>query len=198
MDGAVFFTPTFPLESIRIDSVPPSLNAIVSAAGKKMPVLVSPVGTMAGEAAVPVPLVIRVVEVRVGMTPVVIVPVVELSVVIVPEVKVAAVPVVVPAVKVGMVAVVIVPVVIVPVVIVAAVEVVVPAVSVVMVPVVNVAAVPVVVPSVAVSIVPVVTLAVGRVWAKLATVMRFRLLESEASPIKSVSLVAVMVSAVRS
>jgi hypothetical protein len=46
-----------------------------------MPVLVSPVGTIAGVAAVPVPVVMRVVATRVG-----IVPVVELSVAIVPEV----------------------------------------------------------------------------------------------------------------
>ena len=113
---------------------------------------------MAGAAAVPAPLVIRVVATKVG---------------IVPVVMVAAVEVVVPAVSVGIT-------------------------PVVMVPVVMVAAVEVVVPNVPVSIVPVVILAVGRVWAKLATVMRFKALESEASPIKSVSLVAVMVSAVRS
>jgi hypothetical protein len=129
-------------------SVPPSLNAIVSAAGKNTPVFESPVGDMAGEVAVPVPLVIKVVATRVGIVPVVIV---------------------------------------------AAVEVVVPAVRVVM-----VAAVDVVVPNVPVSIVPVVILAVGRVWAKLATVMRFRALESEASPISTVSLEAITVSAVRS
>ena len=73
------------------------------------------------------------------------------------------------------------------------VEVVVPVVRVGIVPVVIVAAVDVVVPNVPVSIVPVVTLAVGKVWAKLATVIRFRLFESEASPIKSVSFVAVTV-----
>ena len=39
----------------------------MSAAGKKIPVLVSPVGTMAGAAAVPVPVVTSVVETRVGM-----------------------------------------------------------------------------------------------------------------------------------
>ena len=127
--------------------------AAVSAAGKKTPVLVSPVGTMAGAAAVPVPLVMRVVATKVGIVPVVIV---------------------------------------------AAVEVVVPAVKVVMVPVVTLSAVDVVVPNVPVSIVPVVILAVGRVCAKLATVMRFRALESDESPIKSVSLAAVDVSAVRS
>jgi hypothetical protein len=37
-----------PLESIRIASAPPSANAIVSAAGKNMPVLVSPVVVIAG------------------------------------------------------------------------------------------------------------------------------------------------------
>ena len=46
-----------PEESILNASVPFVLAAIVSAAGKKMPVLVSPVGTMAGAAAVPVPVV---------------------------------------------------------------------------------------------------------------------------------------------
>jgi hypothetical protein len=156
--GLVVPIPTFPLESIRIASAPPSANATVSAAGKKMPVLVSPVGEIAGAAAVPVPLVILVMDVRVGITPVVIVPVVLLSVATVPVVELRFV----------------------------------------IVPVVIVAAVDVVVPNVPVSIVPVVTLAVGKVWAKLATVMRFRLFESEASPIKSVSLVAVIVSAVRS
>ena len=44
---------TFPLESIRIDSVPPVEMPTVSAAGKKAPVLVSPVGTMAGVEAEP-------------------------------------------------------------------------------------------------------------------------------------------------
>jgi hypothetical protein len=125
----------------------------VSAAGKKIPVLVSPVGEMAGAAAVPVPLVIFVMDVRVGMVAVVLfsvatVPVVELRFVIVPVVIVAAVDVVVP--------------------------------------------------NVPVSIVPVVILAVGRVWAKFATVMRLSVFESEASPKRRVSLVAVTVSAVRS
>ena len=100
-----------------------------------MPVLVSPVGEMAGAAAVPVPLVILVIDVRVGITPVVIVPVVLLRVVIVPLVIVAAVEVVVP----------------------------------------NVAA-----------------------DRKLATVIRFKLLLSEASPISRLSLTAMAVSAVRS
>ena len=82
---------TFPLESILMLSVPPSLNAIVSAAGKKRPVLVSPVGLMAGVEAEPVPDVIDVVETRVGMVPVVMVAAVE---VVVPKVPVAIVPVV--------------------------------------------------------------------------------------------------------
>jgi len=57
----------------------------VSAAGKKMPVLVSPVGTIAGAAAVPVPVVIRVVATRVGIVPVVL-----LNVAMVPVVLVRA------------------------------------------------------------------------------------------------------------
>jgi hypothetical protein len=40
--------PTKPALSIRIDSTPPSVKAIVSAAGKKIPVLVSPDVVMAG------------------------------------------------------------------------------------------------------------------------------------------------------
>ena len=44
--------PTLPLESIRIASAPPSEKAMVSAAGKKMPVLAS-VPRIAGAAAVP-------------------------------------------------------------------------------------------------------------------------------------------------
>ena len=60
-----------PEESILNASVPFVLAAIVPAAGKKMPVLVSPVGTMAGAAAVPVPVVTSVVATRVGMVPVV-------------------------------------------------------------------------------------------------------------------------------
>jgi hypothetical protein len=51
-DGELVPIPTLPLESILIDSTPPSEKAIVSAAGKKMPVLVS-VPLMAGVAAVP-------------------------------------------------------------------------------------------------------------------------------------------------
>jgi len=51
--GLVVPIPKLPLESIRIDSAPPSEKAIVSAAGKKIPVLVSPVVVMAGSAAVP-------------------------------------------------------------------------------------------------------------------------------------------------
>jgi hypothetical protein len=43
----------FPDELTRNDSVPPSVNAMVSAAGKKMPVLVSPVVVIDGAAAVP-------------------------------------------------------------------------------------------------------------------------------------------------
>jgi hypothetical protein len=46
-------TSKLPLESIRIDSAPPSVKAIVSAAGKKIPVLVSPVVVMAGSETVP-------------------------------------------------------------------------------------------------------------------------------------------------
>jgi hypothetical protein len=95
-----------------------------------MPVLVSPVGEIAGAAAVPVPLVILVMDVRVGIVPVVLlsvatVPVVELRFVIVPVVllSVATVPVV----ELRFV--------IVPVVIVAAVDVVVPNVPVAIVPV---------------------------------------------------------------
>ena len=45
--------PTLPADVIRIASAPPSEKAMVSAAGKKMPVLVSPVVVMAGSAAVP-------------------------------------------------------------------------------------------------------------------------------------------------
>jgi len=59
-----------------------------------MPVLVSPVGTMAGAAAVPVPVVMRVVATRVGIVPVVIVAAVD---VVVPNVPVSIVPVVIVA-----------------------------------------------------------------------------------------------------
>lgn len=45
--------PTFALLSIRIASTPPSVKAMVSAAGKWMPVLLSPDGAIAGAAAVP-------------------------------------------------------------------------------------------------------------------------------------------------
>jgi hypothetical protein len=45
--------PTFPELSIRIASEPPSENAIVSAAGKNIPVFVSPVGEIAGAEALP-------------------------------------------------------------------------------------------------------------------------------------------------
>jgi hypothetical protein len=45
--------PTFPLESNLIASAPPSEKAMVSAAGKNIPVLVSPVVVIAGNAAVP-------------------------------------------------------------------------------------------------------------------------------------------------
>ena len=45
--------PTFPALSIRIRSVPPVVNPSVSAAGKKMPVFVSPVVVRPGSAAVP-------------------------------------------------------------------------------------------------------------------------------------------------
>ena len=146
--------PILPLESMRTASVPCVAMAAVSAAGKKMPVLVSPVGTMAGEDAVPAPLVIRVVATSVGIVPVVIVAAVDVVVPkvpvgIVPVVIVAAVDVVVPKVPVG----------IVPVVIVAAVDVVVPKVPVGIVPVVIVAAVEVVVPAVKFWIVPVVIVA---------------------------------------
>ena len=45
--------PRLPDASRRIDSTPPSVKAIVSAAGKKMPVLVSPVVVIAAIVAVP-------------------------------------------------------------------------------------------------------------------------------------------------
>jgi hypothetical protein len=45
--------PTFPDESILIDSTPPSEKAIVSAPGLNMPVLVSPVNVMDGVDALP-------------------------------------------------------------------------------------------------------------------------------------------------
>ena len=151
---------------------------MVSAAGKNTPVLLSPVGTIAGEAAVPVPVVIKVVEVRVGITPVVIVPVVLFNVAIVPVVLAKLV--------------------IVPLVIVAAVDVVVPNVAVdeVRVGITPVVIVPVVL--LRVVIVPLVIVAVGNVPAKLATVIRFKLLESEKSPNKSVSSAAMADSDVRS
>ena len=127
-------------------------------------------------------------EVRVGITPVVIVPVVLFRVEIVPVV---------------LLSVAIVPVVLARLVIVAAVEVVVPNVAVdeVRFGITPVAIVPVVLLRVA--IVPVVLfkvviVAVGNVPVKLATVMRFKLLESEKSPNKSVSSAAMVVSAVRS
>ncbi len=55
IDAILFKLVSFklPLESNLAISVPPSLKAIVSAAGKKMPVLVSPAVVMAGSAAVP-------------------------------------------------------------------------------------------------------------------------------------------------
>ena len=138
---------------------------------------------MAGEAAVPVPVVIKVVLVRVGITPVVIVPVVLFRVGITPVV---------------IVPVVLFRVVIVPLVIVAAVEVVVPNVAVdeVRVGITPVVIVPVVL--LRVVIVPLVIVAVGNVPAKLATVIRFKLLLSEASPTSRVSLTSIVVSAVRS
>ena len=45
--------PTFPLELILIASEPPSAKAMVSAAGKNIPVFVSPSFVMEGAAAVP-------------------------------------------------------------------------------------------------------------------------------------------------
>jgi hypothetical protein len=51
--GEVVPIPTFPLESILILSVPPSVNAMVSAAGAKSPVFVSPVKVILGSDAVP-------------------------------------------------------------------------------------------------------------------------------------------------
>lgn len=185
VDGEVVPIPTFPLESTRTRSVPLVETAMLSAAGKNNPLFVSPVGTMAGAAAVPVPLVMRVVDTRVGIVPVVIVAAVEVvvpavsvgirPVVIVPFVKFAAVPVVVPMVRFGIT-------------------------PVVNVPEVNVAAVPMLVPSVTVAIVPLVELMLPVISAfiKLSTVMRFRLLESEASPINTVSLDAITVSDVLS
>lgn len=133
------------------------------------------------------------------------------AVVIVPEVNTPEVPVVVPIValldaKVG----------IVPVVIVAAVDVVVPNVPTPIVPVVatrfvivplvllNVAVVPLVTICAVEVVVPVVRLSTvpdvltSGAFRKLATVICFRLLESEASPISNVSFVAIMLSTVRS
>jgi hypothetical protein len=63
--GELVPIPTLPEESIRIDSTPPSEKAIVSAAGKKIPVLVSPVVVMAGAAAVPAGTVVTPVAVNV-------------------------------------------------------------------------------------------------------------------------------------
>ena len=51
--GAVLPIPTLPLLSMRIASTPPSLKAIVSAAGDHIPVLRSPVNVWLGAAAVP-------------------------------------------------------------------------------------------------------------------------------------------------
>ena len=51
--GELVPIPRLPEESIRIASAPPSEKAMVSAAGKKMPVLVSPVLVIAGSSAVP-------------------------------------------------------------------------------------------------------------------------------------------------
>jgi hypothetical protein len=45
--------PKFPEELIRIDSVPPTEKAMVSAAGKKIPVFVSPLVVNVGNAAFP-------------------------------------------------------------------------------------------------------------------------------------------------
>jgi hypothetical protein len=51
--GLVVPTPKLPDESKRITSVPPSAKPIVSAPGEKIPVLVSPVNVIEGEAADP-------------------------------------------------------------------------------------------------------------------------------------------------
>jgi hypothetical protein len=64
--------PRLPEESNLADSTPPSANAIVSAAGKKMPVLVSPVVVMAADAAdpagnIPTPETVKVVASRLVM-----------------------------------------------------------------------------------------------------------------------------------
>jgi hypothetical protein len=53
LSGELVPIPTFPDESIRIASAPPSAKAMVSAAGKKMPVFVSPTGDNAGAPTVP-------------------------------------------------------------------------------------------------------------------------------------------------
>ena len=50
-------TKSLPLESNLAASAPPSLNAMVSAAGKNIPVLLSPVGLIDGSAVVPAPIV---------------------------------------------------------------------------------------------------------------------------------------------
>jgi hypothetical protein len=65
VSGLVTLIPTLPLEAIRIASAPPSEKAIVSAAGKKMPVLVSPVVVMAGAETVPAGTVVTPVAVNV-------------------------------------------------------------------------------------------------------------------------------------
>ena len=52
-------TKTLPPESIRIASAPPSAKAIVSAAGKNIPVLVSAAGAIDGAAADPADIVAK-------------------------------------------------------------------------------------------------------------------------------------------
>ena len=62
-----------PLDVILRLSEPPSAKAIVSDAGKNKPVFKSPIGAIAGFDEVPVPVVIKVVDMRLGIVPVVIV-----------------------------------------------------------------------------------------------------------------------------
>jgi len=86
--------PTLPLAVIRIASTPPSLKAMVSAAGKNMPVFVSPLVVNAGNAAVPACKVVTPVALSVVNAPVdgVVSPIVPLRIA---PVKVNAVPLVV-------------------------------------------------------------------------------------------------------
>jgi hypothetical protein len=68
--GLLLPIPTLPLLLMRMASVPPSLNAMVSAAGDHMPVLVSPVNVYEGVPTAPKPFatLVALAAPRVGVT----------------------------------------------------------------------------------------------------------------------------------